>query len=125
MATEADSSRWALIRARKLADPATRERYERTRRSVAMTRQVLQVIDAERVKAGLSKADLAQRIGTSPSVVRRLLTSDTSNPTLKTVLGILDALDVQFILRPRAPRRQTRLPRRLPPPPSSPATVGA
>ena len=97
----ATSSRWEEIRARKLADPAARERYERTRRSTAATRQVLQLIDAERGRAGLTKAELARRVGTNPAGMRRLLSSDASNPTLRTMLEILDTLGLQFIVQPK------------------------
>lgn len=62
----ATASRWDEIRTRKLADTATLERCEQTRRSVAATRQVLQLIDAERERAGFTKAELARRVGTNP-----------------------------------------------------------
>lgn len=96
------SDRWSKIRERTLVDPATRARYERTRRSVLATRQVLQLIDAERERAGLTKSELAERIGTSPATVRRLLTSDSANPTLRTILDLFDALDLEFALQPRS-----------------------
>ena len=95
------SDRWAQIRGQKLADPATRDRYERTRRSVAAIRHLLRLVEAERERAGLTKAELAQRMGTSPAVVRRLLTSDSANPTLRTILDLFDALDLEFALQPR------------------------
>src|SRR6266540_3508119 len=84
--------RWEQIRARKLADPAAREQYERTRRAVILTRQILQLVDSERERAGLTKAELAQRAGTNPAAIRRLLTSGSSNPTLRTLLVVFDAL---------------------------------
>jgi ribosome-binding protein aMBF1 (putative translation factor) len=99
MATPSD--RWSTIRERTLTDPAARERYEQTRRSVLATRRVLQVIDAERKRAGLTKAELAERIGTSPAAVRRLLTSESANPTLRTVLDLFDALNLEVALHPR------------------------
>lgn len=105
---ETKSGRWEDIRARKLAEPEARERYERTRRSVLMTRQLLQLIDAEREKAGLTKADLAERVGTSPSVVRRLLTSEASNPTLRTVLDMADVLGLEVLLQPKGSPRKRR-----------------
>jgi DNA-binding phage protein len=94
--------RWEQIRARKLAGPDVQARYERTRRSVSSIRQLLQLIDAERRRAGLTKAELAERTGASPAAIRRLLTSDGSNATLRTILDLLDALDIELALRPRA-----------------------
>lgn len=111
-------NRWAEIRERALADPAMRERYERTRRSVTATRQLLQLIDAERERAGLTKAELAERVGATPSAVRRLLTAEDSNPTLRTLLGLFDALDLEFSVKPKKRARQSRAahtsPERLP-----------
>ncbi len=95
-------SRWASMRERALADPDDRRRYERKKRTIALTRQVLMRIDAERERTGLSKAELARRIGTSPSVVRRLFTSEGSNPTLRTVIEMLDELGIDLDLTPSA-----------------------
>lgn len=105
------SDRWSRIRSRKLADPVARERYERTRQSVSSIRRVLQLVDAERERAGLTKAELAQRVGASPAAVRRLLTSEASNPTLRTVLDLFDALGLELSLRPKAPGQRGRAPR--------------
>ena len=90
------AGRWAEIRARKTATPADRAQYEATYRSVLETRQVLQLIEQEREKSGMTKAELAHRMGMSPSAVRRLLTSKTSNPTLNTILGMFRALNIPF-----------------------------
>lgn len=121
---ELDPSRWGRIRARKLADPSARERYERTRQSVAMMRQVLQVVDAERERAGLTKADLAHRVGVDPSAIRRMFTSDASNPTLRTILEVLDALGLEVTVRRRAPMRRSRASRGSPAPARSRAAAG-
>ncbi len=105
-------SRWAEIRSRTLSDPAMRQRYERTRRSVAAVRQVLQTIDAARERVGMTKAELAERAGTNPAAMRRLLTSGSSNPTLRTLIEVSDALGLEMVVRPKhhdAPRvRQER-----------------
>jgi hypothetical protein len=44
----AQQGRWEQIRAQKLADPAVRERYERTRHTVAAIRETLMRVDHER-----------------------------------------------------------------------------
>jgi ribosome-binding protein aMBF1 (putative translation factor) len=92
-------SRWSVIRERALTDPEVRHRYARTKHATVLTREVLMRIDTERERAGISKAELARRIGTSPSVVRRLFTSQASNPTLRTVIDMLDVLGVDLELR--------------------------
>jgi ribosome-binding protein aMBF1 (putative translation factor) len=93
--------RWSVIRERTLSTPEVRERYRRTRAHVEGVRRMLQIVDAERERAGLSKSELARRIGTSPATLRRLLTSPTANPTLKTLFDLFDALDVEVEVRPR------------------------
>jgi ribosome-binding protein aMBF1 (putative translation factor) len=104
MTESTTQDRWAQIRAPTLASPERKARYERTKHQVLTTRHILQRIDAERERRGMTKADLAQRIGTTPSVVRRLFATETSNPTLGTVLAMLDALELGVQVR-RSPRR--------------------
>ena len=96
------SGRWHEIRARMLEDPEARHRYNQTRHSVATTRQLLQIIDAECDKAGLTKADLARRVGTSPAAVRRLLSSGDGSPALQTMLQIFETLGLQVTLERKA-----------------------
>ena len=100
------SGRWAQIRDRKLSTPALREQYERTRDSIITMRRMLQRIDAERERAGLSKSELARRIGAHPATVRRLFTSPTVNPTLKTIIELFMALDLELEVRPRSRIRE-------------------
>ena len=100
-ATLSGPDRWSEIRAKTLSDPAARERYERKFKSVVAVRRMLQMIDAERERAGLSKSALARKIGASPATVRRLFTSPTSNPTLRTVVDLFTALDLEIEVRPR------------------------
>jgi DNA-binding phage protein len=97
---ETHPSKWAEMRGHYLSTPESIERYERKKRAVALTRQVLLKIDEERRLAGLSKAELARRVGATPSVIRRVFSSQSSNPTLTTVLDMLDALGIDFELRP-------------------------
>ena len=87
---EKTAGRWGQIRTQKLDSPDARERYEQTRRAVLQTRLLLQLIDAEREKAGMTKAELAERVGTNPAALRRLLSSESGNPTLRTIISIAD-----------------------------------
>ena len=115
--TMVGSSRWSQLREQTLSTPEGRERYDRTRESVIAIRRMLQMIDSERERAGLTKSELARRIGASPASLRRLFTSPSANPTLKTVIDLFDALDVEIELRPRrdagasaATTRERRMP---------------
>ena len=64
-----------------------------------MIRKLLMTIDSERQRVGIPKAELARRIGADPSVVRRLFSREASNPTLKTVLDLLAALNIDVELK--------------------------
>jgi ribosome-binding protein aMBF1 (putative translation factor) len=106
---ETTTGRWEQIRTRTLETPERRARYERTKRQVIATRHILQQIDKERERRGMTKADLAYRIGATPSVVRRLFSSEASNPTLGTVVAMLDALDLGVQVRRSSRRRRSAI----------------
>ena len=101
------------LRAKYVNTPEDIEHYEQTVRTVMLIRRFLMVIDAERQRAGLSKAELARRVGADPSVVRRLFSNKASNPTLKTVLDMLSTLDINVELKPQPTRRSPTSPRKL------------
>ena len=106
---ETTTRHWEQIRTRTLETPERRARYERTMRQVIATRRILQQIDEERERRGMTKTDLAHRIGATPSVVRRLFSSETSNPTLGTVVAMLDALDLGVQVRRSSGRRRSAI----------------
>lgn len=89
------------LRGKYATSPEGVEEYERTVHSLVAVRELLMSIDSERRHAGLSKAELARRIHADPSVIRRLFSSSGSNPTFKTILDILWALDVEIVFSPR------------------------
>ncbi|MBI2953112.1 MAG: helix-turn-helix domain-containing protein [Chloroflexi bacterium] len=95
------------LRAKYVKSAEDVEHYEQTVRTEMLIRKFLMVIDAERESAGFSKAELARRAGADPSVVRRLFSSKTSNPTLRTVLELLSILDIDVELKPRSKRRSS------------------
>ncbi len=90
------------LRARYAETPEEKEEYEREVRRVVFVRKLLMAIDSQRESVGLSKAELARRIGADPSVVRRLFSSEAANPTLKTVVVMLTALNIDVEIRPAA-----------------------
>jgi transcriptional regulator with XRE-family HTH domain len=99
-------SRHERLRSQWMQDPQFKANYERKRRSIALIQEMLQTIDAERKQAGLSKAKLAEQIGVDPATVRRLFTSTTSNPTLRTVLDLSGALGLSWKIQ--KPKRRAR-----------------
>ena len=99
----------------RLRDPAFRAEYERARRELEQVNEIVRRLDALRVEAGLSKADLARGIGRNDAVIRRLFTSE-ANPELRTVAALADALDADIRIVPRRRRRKGK---------SEPAPAGA
>jgi DNA-binding phage protein len=93
---EEQPSRFDQIRERRLQSPEFRARYRRTKGSIARVQKLLQMIEARRQETGLMKVEVAERAGINPAALRRLLTSGTSNPTLKTVLDVMDALGLEM-----------------------------
>jgi transcriptional regulator with XRE-family HTH domain len=106
------TGRWAAISAPTLETPERRARYERTKRQVLLTRQILQQINAERERRGMTKAALAKELGMTPSVVRRLFASESSNPGLGTVVAMLDVLELDVSVGPMRGRRPHNAPAR-------------
>lgn len=99
----AASSRWARLREQVLDTPELQADYEQTKRSLVLTRQLLMQLDALRESAGLGKGELARRAGLDPSSVRRLFSAESSNPTLRTLLEVVAALDVEIELKLKQP----------------------
>lgn len=86
--------------ARRLEDPEFRDEYERARRAIEQVDSVIRQLDELRDSAGLSKAQLARRIGREPSSIRRLFTAQ-SNPELLLVASIAEDLDADVRVVPR------------------------
>ncbi len=91
----------------QLKDPAFAREYKAARAEIAAvdkaTNAFLRALDKARIKRGLSKAELARRIGAEPAVMRRLLSAEGQNPTLTTLLKIAAALRMEMELRDAAP----------------------
>jgi DNA-binding phage protein len=66
------------------------------------TNAFVRALDGARIGRGLTKADLARRIGAEPAVLRRLLSAKGQNPTLATLIKIAAALGMRLELRDSA-----------------------
>jgi ribosome-binding protein aMBF1 (putative translation factor) len=101
----------------ELKKPGTRTAYDKARTEIDAVDRIVRALDAARIDAGVSKADLARSISAKPEIVRRLFTSDGSNPTLATVAKLAAALGWRLELIPakpkpaaaRASRKKTRV----------------
>ena len=86
--------------ARDLEDPEFFREYVVESMRIATIDSVVNAIDAAREAAGLSKAELARAIRKEPATIRRLLSSDNSNPTLGTLAEVAAALGLRITVEP-------------------------
>lgn len=107
-----DTGHYRRRRAREMEEPAFQAEYRRARAEIAQVDAVMRRLDALRVAEGVSKAELARRIGRNPSTVRRLFTAEV-NPELKTVAAIASALGARLeVSSDEPPRGRSRRPTR-------------
>lgn len=86
--------------ARDLEDPEFLREYVVESMRIATIDSVVNAIDDAREAAGLSKAELARSIQKEPATIRRLLSSDNSNPTLGTLAEVAAALGLRITVEP-------------------------
>jgi len=84
----------------RMTDPEQARAFAAELASIRTVDTIVNALDEHRAAAGLSKAALARAIGSDPSVVRRLLTATTNNPTLSTVAEVAAALGLKVQLVP-------------------------
>jgi ribosome-binding protein aMBF1 (putative translation factor) len=102
-----DTSYHERMLADRMQDPEFREAYERAQREIVLFDSVIQQLDESRRAAGISKAELARRIGRNPSSIRRLFTAG-GNPTLSLLASVAAELDVDIVAVERRPRNTRR-----------------
>lgn len=88
--------------ARDLEDPEFLREYVVESMRIATIDSVVNAIDDAREAAGLSKAELARAIQKEPATIRRLLSSENSNPTLGTLAEVAAALGLRITVEPIA-----------------------
>lgn len=89
------------LRDRDMGNPEYRAAYERAAREIAQTDAVIRSLDALRIDLGMSKAELARRIGRNASSVRRLFTTSNARPELPLVVAMADVLGAEIRVVPR------------------------
>jgi len=89
---------------KELKKPGTRAAYDEARAEIDAVDRLVRALDAMRIAAGVSKADLARSISAKPEIVRRLFTSRGSNPTLTTFAKLAAALGRRIALVPVKPK---------------------
>ncbi len=84
----------------RLDDPDFATAYEDARRRIDDVDRIVRTIEGRRVALGLSKAELARRVGVRPEAIRRLLSGNHANPTLSTVVSLASALQLDIVAIP-------------------------
>ena len=84
----------------RMQDPKFAAQYRAARAEIDAVDGLIRALDAARLLRGLSKADLARRIGARPEMIRRLLTATRGNPTMETVLKVASAVGYHVELVP-------------------------
>lgn len=92
------------LHVRDMEDPEYRAAYERAAHEIAQTDAVIRALDALRTDVGMSKAELARRVGRNASSVRRLFTADHARPELPLIVAVADALGAEICVVPRSRR---------------------
>jgi len=87
--------------ARRLESPEYRDTYEAARQRIGQIDTVVRALDARRSALKLTKAELARRAGVKPEAIRRLFSAERPNPTLRTLVALAGALDLEFRPEPR------------------------
>jgi DNA-binding XRE family transcriptional regulator len=109
MAKTLDTSYYEKRRQDWLADEGTRAEYERARSEIEQIDAVIRSLDELREDAGMSKAELARRVGRNPASIRRLFTAELARPELPLIISIANALDASIEIK-RRPRRSNGKP---------------
>lgn len=93
----------------KMSDPEFARAYAAESIKIATIDAMVNQLDDLRAAAGLSKAQLARAIGSNPSVVRRLLTAPSANPTLGTLAEVAAVLGMRVTLAPMSPEERQQV----------------
>lgn len=86
--------------ARRLSDPERARAFAAESARIAAIDAVVNRLGQACAESNLNKAQLARAIGAQPSVVRRLLSSRSVNPTLSTIAELAAALGLKVTLEP-------------------------
>lgn len=90
-------------------DPEFARAYAAESARIAAIDTIINTLDEARGLEKMSKAALARAIGADPSTVRRLLSSESVNPTLSTIAEVAAALGMKVTLTPMSSDERTRI----------------
>jgi len=87
--------KWKEVEKKLLEKPGVREAMEESR----VENEIADAIIEARLSAGLTQAQLAERIGTNQATISRLENAE-ANPRLSTLKNLADALKAEFKVTP-------------------------
>ena len=90
-------------------DPEFARAYAAESARIEAIDSIIHALDEARGTEKLSKAALARAIGADASTVRRLLSSESVNPTLSTIAEVAAALGMKVTLTPMSEDERTRI----------------
>src|SRR5262245_51536047 len=97
----------------RFPDRDSRAALESRVRAVKVAGDLMKAIDEMRHRRGVSRAAVAERMGKDPATLSRLLNNPSPNPTMATVLDLLEVLDVYLRVdvrpQPQAPEERHAL----------------
>jgi DNA-binding XRE family transcriptional regulator len=108
MPRRVDTSYHKRMIAARMKDPEFPEEYERAHSEIEQVDAIIRQLDELRQDAGLTKADLARRIGRDPSSIRRLFTAK-GNPELSLVVSIAEDLGAEIHVVPSSNKSSRRI----------------
>jgi transcriptional regulator with XRE-family HTH domain len=85
----------------QLADPSFKASFEKKLAKVKSIAEVLRVIELVRERENIPKAELARRMERKPEAISRLLRGEGANPTLDTLVDLVDAIGLELDIRIR------------------------
>ena len=74
--------------------------YRTSRRRIDQIDSIIRALDQRRCSLDLSKAELARRANLRPEVIRRLFSAESPNPTLATLVALVEALQMELAAEP-------------------------
>ena len=92
------ANNYVKIRDQMLSAPGRREKYQKLKDELVEISQLISAIDQAREQRGMSKKQLADLAGLEPANVRRLLSSEPKNVSMRTVVRLTMALGIKIQL---------------------------
>ena len=85
----------------QMKDPQLKGLFESELQQQLLVQRLLNEVDQARVASSISKAQLAAKTSLDAVTVRRLLTAENSNPRLRTLVELANALNLELKLVPK------------------------